>query len=68
MSISRDQYVHDVRNFLMSQEKEKKLKNTKYFSTKRDPKLLKFSYEVHATPTIALDFVQPSLRAKFIKV
>ena len=64
----RDEYVGELRNFKRSRDLENLTQNKNYSNRKRDPKLLKFAYEVHATPTISLDFVQPSLRAKFVRV
>jgi len=64
----RDEYVGELRNFKRSRDLENLTQKKNYVNRKRDPKLIKFAYEVHATPTISLDFVQPSMRAKFIRV
>jgi len=63
----RDQYVTEIQNLFKSKEKEERTKSTKYVTFKRDPKLLKFSYEVHATPNLSMDFIKPCFRTKVLK-
>ena len=66
--VTRDEYVLEVKNMFKSKNRMESLKDMKYMRLKRDPKLLRYRYEVHPTATISLDFVQPSMRGSFFKV
>jgi len=61
----RDQYVSQVHDLFKVQER-KKTSDQRLEGCKptRNANLVKFAYGVHATPSLSLDFIKPSLRGR----
>ena len=64
--LCRDEYVAEVRNLLRAKEREASTRDKRYVSTKRDSALLKFSFMVHATPSLSLEFIKPNFRKNIL--
>ena len=62
--IIRDQYISQVHKLYKNQDRKTFEERTEDSKRRRNPDLLKFSYGVHPTSSLALEFVKPSLRGK----